>query len=276
VVELEAIDEAYREFSSYLKRNETIEKMFAISAVSREWALVAETQRSFLPKAMPQAKGLELASCFKPLVNVSGDFYDAIPLSEDKTLLILGDVSGKGLAAALIMGVVVNTIRTIERKDDLEALARAVDSAIKGMRLQDKYTVLFIGLVDTKEMKIRYVNASMADTLVISETRAGRQIRRMESNCSILGILDLDSIQVDELRLFPGDVVLIASDGVSEVPGPKGEMLGDTVAWTDYVLDGSTRPMEDFVQGLAELAETYSSGVPLRDDITILAAKLGA
>lgn len=273
-LEKDVFTELYGEYVSFLKRNETIEKMFAIAAVSKEWSMVADTQRAFLPKTLPAVKGMELASYFKPLVNVSGDYYDAIPIDEDRTLLLLGDVSGKGLAAALIMGIVVNTIRIMEDKTDLAAMVRTVDGAIKAMRLEDKYTVLFLALVDTARMTVRYINASMADPLIISETRAGRQIRRLASNCSLIGILELEEVAEAEAKLFPGDVILIASDGVSEVSDGKGEMLGDSEGWIDFVTDESMRPAEEFVSLMADLVEKHSAGQPLRDDVTILAARI--
>jgi len=270
----DVFDQLYGEFAGFLKRNETIEKMFAIAAVSREWSLVAETQRGFLPKTLPSIPRLDLAAHFKPLVNVSGDYYDVLPLDEDRTLLLLGDVSGKGLAAALIMGIVVNTIRIIERKDNLVELVRSVDEAIKGMRLDDKYTVLFAAVVDTRAMTLRFVNASMADPLIISETRAGRQIRRLSSNCRLIGILELGQIETQEVRIFPGDTILIASDGVSDVQNATGEMLGESERWLEFITEESSRPVGEFIEALAALTEEYSGQVPLRDDVTILAAKV--
>lgn len=270
----EVFPQIFTEYANFLKRNETIEKMFAIAAVSKEWSMVAETQRAFLPKKLPDIPKVELASYFKPLVNVSGDYYDVLPLDADRTLLLLGDVSGKGLAAALIMGIVVNTIRIMEKKDDLELVVRTVDGAIKGMKLQDKYTVLFLGLLDTKKMELSYVNASMADPLIISETKAGRQIRRLGSNCSVVGILDLDTVGVDTVKLLPGDVILMASDGVSEVSNEQGEMLGDTEGWIDFVVDESRCSAQEFVQKLSNLVFKHAAGTKLRDDVTVLVAKV--
>ncbi len=273
-MDAEIFPQLHGEFASFLKRNETIEKMFAIAAVSREWSLVAETQRGFLPKTLPAIPRLDLAAHFKPLVNVSGDYYDVLPLDGDRTLLLLGDVSGKGLAAALIMGIVVNTIRIIERKDNLEQLVLSVDQAIKGMRLEDKYTVLFAAVVDTRAMTLRFINASMADPLIISETRAGRQIRRLSSNCRLIGILDLERVQAQEVKIFPGDTILIASDGVSDVQNQSGEMLGESERWLDFITEESSRPVGEFVEALAALTEEYAGLAPLRDDVTILAAKV--
>ena len=270
----EIFPQIFSEYANFLKRNETIEKMFAIAAVSKEWSMVAETQRAFLPKKLPDIPKVELASYFRPLVNVSGDYYDVLPIDGYRTLLLLGDVSGKGLAAALIMGIVVNTIRIMEKKDDLELVVRTVDAAIKGMKLQDKYTVLFLGLLDTKKMELSYVNASMADPLIISETKAGRQIRRLGSNCSVIGILDLDTVGVDTVKLLPGDVILMASDGVSEVSNEQGEMLGDTEGWIDFVVDESRGPVQEFLQKLSDLVFKHAAGTKLRDDVTVLVAKV--
>lgn len=274
IMEPEVFQDLFAEFKAFLSRNETIEKMYAISAVTKEWAMVAETQLSFLPKKMPDIKGLNLAAYFRPLVNVSGDYYDVLPIDEDNTLLLLGDVSGKGLAAALLMGVIINTVRILEDKTDLIGMIRNIDIAIKGMRLQDKYTVIFIGIVNTKAMTISYVNASMADPLIISETRAGRQIRYLTSNCSLIGILDIEDIQVSKTKLFPGDTILMASDGVSEVADETGEMLGDTEQWVDFILTESEKPVDEFVTGISDLVLTYAEKSALRDDVTMLAVKL--
>ncbi len=274
VMEPDVFEDLATEFKAFLHRNETIEKMYAIAAVTKEWAMVAETQLSFLPQRIPEIKGLSMATYFRPLVNVSGDYYDVLPIDEDKTLFLLGDVSGKGLAAALVMGIVVNTVRILENKTDLPAIVRSVDNAIKGMRLEDKYTVLFIGLVDTKEMVMTYVNASMADPVIISETRAGRQIRNLNSTCSLIGILDIDEIGVAEAKLFPGDTILMASDGVSEVADAEGEMLGDSEMWIDFILSESEKEVGVFVEGIADLVMEHAKESELRDDVTMLAVKM--
>ena len=161
--------ELYEEYCNFLKRTSTISDLSEIAALSQEWQQLANTQRSFLPPVMPSIAHLELAAYFRPLINVSGDYYSVLPISNSKTLLMLGDVSGKGLAAALVMGLVMNTVKILEDKDDLVGMIRAVDKAIKGMHLQDKYTVLFLGIVDTSKMVIRYVNASMSDPIVITK-----------------------------------------------------------------------------------------------------------
>ena len=105
-------DTLFKEYVRFLNRQEIITNLSVITELSREWSMLADEQKSFLPMIMPEVHGLDLASYFRPLVNVSGDYYSVLPLNEHKTLVMLGDVSGKGLAAALVMGLVLNTVKT--------------------------------------------------------------------------------------------------------------------------------------------------------------------
>jgi len=262
------------EFSNFQKRTKTITQLTAISELSKEWDMVAETQMSFLPQKMPEIAKLDIAAYFRPLVNVSGDFYDIIPLDENRTFFLLGDVSGKGLASALIMGVIVNTVKIIDNKEDLPGVIRAIDTAIKSMHLQDKYAVLFIGIIDTKAMKIKYVNASMADPIIITRAPDGYKIRPLGSTCSLVGIIDLDEINQEEMPLFRGDVVLMASDGVSEVMDDSGVELGDTELYMNTVKNSGHKSARHFVNDIADLVLSYNGDKKLRDDVTMLAAKI--
>lgn len=264
----------FHEFESFQKRTKTITQLTAISELSKEWDMVAETQMSFLPAKMPDIAKLDVAAYFRPLVNVSGDFYDVIPLDADRTFFLLGDVSGKGLAAALVMGVVSNTVKIIENKEDLPGVIRAIDTAIKSMHLQDKYAVLFIGIIDTKQMKIRYVNASMADPIIITRGPSGYKIKPLQSTCSLVGIIDLDEIVQDEMSLYRGDVVLMASDGVSEVMDDSGVELGDTELYLNTVRNSAHKTARHFINDIADLVLEYNGDKKLRDDVTMLVAKI--
>lgn len=264
----------YAEFVRFQKRADTISGLSEIASLSKEWEQLAETQKLFLPQEMPNLHHLSVATYFRPLVNVSGDYYSILPIDKHKTLLMLGDVSGKGLPAALIMGLVVNTVKIIEDKEDLEGIVRAVDKAIKGMKLQDKYTVLFISVVDTQKMTIRYVNASMSDPLIVTRAPDGYRIKPLSSNCGVVGILDLDNIRVDEQRLFRDDLILFASDGVSEVMDSNGVELGDTEKYTDMIKSSASKQPQEFVDDIVNLIFEHKGNNKLHDDITMMVTKV--
>ena len=107
----EIYEKLYEEFVRFQNRSRIISSLSEISELSTEWQQLADAQVSFLPKKMPEIKNLKLGAYFRPLINVSGDYYTVLPIDENKTLLMLGDVSGKGLAAALVMGLVMNTVK---------------------------------------------------------------------------------------------------------------------------------------------------------------------
>lgn len=275
VFESSVFDTLLYEFGNFQKRTKTINQLTAISELSKEWDMVAQTQMTFLPQVMPDIARLDIAAYFRPLVNVSGDFYDIIELDANRTFFLLGDVSGKGLASALIMGVIVNTVKIIDNKEDLPGVIRAIDTAIKSMHLEDKYAVLFIGIIDTKEMKIRYVNASMADPLIITKAPDGYKIKPLGSTCSLVGIIDLDEIVQEEANLYRGDVVLMASDGVSEVMDDSGVELGDTELYMNTVQNSAHKAARHLINDIADLVMTYNGDKKLRDDVTMLVAKIG-
>jgi serine phosphatase RsbU (regulator of sigma subunit) len=275
LLEPEIFGEIKSEFEAYNDRVRTVEEMFSISTLAKEWDLIADTQMSFLPKSIPEFKKLEAAAYYRPLVNVSGDYYDIISIDENRTLLVLGDVSGKGLAAALIMGIIMSTIRITEDKTNLRQMLLNVDQAIKGMRFEDKYTVIFIGLVDVEQKKLSYVNASMADPLVISQTATGWRVRGIESNNSLVGLIPMEDVQVDELPIRTGDVILIASDGVSEVSNEEGVQLGDTELYQNTIKKAATGSAQEMVDAVSSLVLRYVGDKKLRDDVTMLVAKVG-
>lgn len=262
------------EYERFEERAKTIASLSEIEELSKEWSLLAETQRSFLPKEMPVVDKLDLAAYFRPLVNVSGDYYTVLPVDEHKTLLMLGDVSGKGLAAALVMGLVMNTVKIMQNKEDLAGIVRAIDRSIKGMRLQDKYTVLFLGIVDTEAMTIRYINASMSDPIIVTQTPAGYKIKPLTSNCSLIGIIDLDDLEVAEQKLYRGDLILMASDGVSEVMDENGVELGNTELYLNTIQNSAMKSARHFINDIADLVVSYNGNKRLRDDVTMLVAKV--
>ena len=264
----------FEEFKRFQTRTQTIASLSEISELSKEWEQLADAQQSFLPPVMPDVKNVSFAAYFRPLINVSGDYYTVLPIDEHKTLIMLGDVSGKGLAAALVMGLVMNTVKIKENKEDLPGMLVAVDAAIKSMHLQDKYTVVFIGIIDTEKMNIRYINASMSDPIIITRSPTGHRIKLLTSNCSIVGILPLDEVTVAEQRLFSGDVIMMASDGVSEVMNEDGVELGDTELFENTIKSAAAKEPQGFIDDIVKLIFTYNGNKKLRDDVTMLVAKI--
>lgn len=274
-VDADVFPTLFVELKSFSQRAAILSKLIYLSELSQEWKQVSETQLSFLPTSIPTIKNLDIGAYFKPLVNVSGDYYTFIEISEDKTLFVLGDVSGKGLAAALVMGVIVNTIKIAKNKEDLKGLIRLIDVAIKRMNLMDKYTVLFLGLIDTQAMTLRYINASIENPMILTKSHDGLRVKTLDSTCSIVGIIDIDEIEEVEKPLYNGDVILIQSDGVPEAMNGEGIELGETDFYLESIKTfASTKSAQEIVDSIASMALQYAHGQKMRDDVTIVACRV--
>jgi serine phosphatase RsbU (regulator of sigma subunit) len=275
LIEPEALTTLLGELRIYFDRVLTISSLFEVASLSKEWQLIAETQRSFLPRQLPSPKKLDLSVFYRPLVNVSGDYYDAIPVDEERTLLVVGDVSGKGLAAALIMGIIVNTIRVAKDKSDLASLIRSVDAAVRDMGFDDKYTVMFLGLADTAKRTFRYVNAAMADPILITQTATGPKVVRLEPTMGLVGLVPFTEVPVEEVPLRTDEIILLASDGVTEVSDSSGARLGETEFFEKSLTLASKSSASDFVSSVSAMLYSFVGDNPLKDDVTILTAKVG-
>ena len=273
-IEPEAFRTLYGELRTHFDRVPTISGLFEVASLSREWQLIAETQRSFLPHQLPSIGKIDISVLYRPLVNVSGDYYDVIPVDEHRTLIVVGDVSGKGLAAALIMGIIVNTIRIAREKSDLAALIRSVDASIRDMGFDDKFAVMFIGLVDTSRRTLRYVNAAMADPMIITQTATGPSVLRLQPTMGLVGLVPFEDVPVEELPLLTDQILLLASDGVTEVSDASGARLGETELFEKTLALASTSDAADFVSSVSAMLYSFVGERPLIDDITMLAVRL--
>lgn len=263
----------YKELCRFQTHAKIISDMGKIASLSHDWKKLADVQRFFLSDSVHTCKGLETASYFKPLVNVSGDYYSVIPVDEDKTLLLLGDVSGKGLASALVMGIALNTVKCAQNKSDIVSMVYSIDRAIKGMQLLDKYTVLFIGLIDVRKKTLSYVNASLADAMLFSNDNGTCTVKKLESNCCILGIIDLDDVQPIDMPLSTGDFLFLSTDGLSEVKNKEGIELADSPLFLESLKQNVTLSPDECLKASAALAQKYCSN-KLCDDMTMLAVKI--
>lgn len=266
--------ELFKELIRFYKRYETLTDLSSIDELSLEWNMIAETQRSFLPSPLPKMHRLDMAVFFQPLINVSGDYYTVIPLSATRSLVLLGDVSGKGFSAALIMGIVINMVKTIGATTDLPTLVRTIEQTIKSMDFQDKYTVLFVGIIDTLKMELTYINASMADICILTETPGGYNIKNLPSNCSILGLVELGTVKTETCPLFWNDVLFLATDGISECVNEYGVELGDSQVYETTIKESAKKTPQEFIEDITALAAAHTGGKKYKDDITMLVIKV--
>ncbi len=263
-------EDIHREFELYLNRVDMIEKLFQLSSVSKEWMLLAETQKSFLPLELPVIHNVDISIHYQALVNVSGDYYQVIKIDQNRSLIILGDVSGKGLSAALIMGIILNTISIVQDKSDLLSLINYIDYAIKNMDFPGKFTAVLLGLIDTDDHSMTYINAGIPEPCLISKSG----LHFLKSNCPLVGIIDLNEFHADKVLFSSNDVLVICSDGVTEVENEERVQLSDTLIYREVLQNSIHKSADETRDDIINLVNTYGKSETLRDDVTLLVAKM--
>ena len=261
-----------KELALFLKRLNSVEKMFSLSFLSKQWKLLAQTQKFFLPPAIPIINGLDIDIFYKPFINVGGDYYDIIRLNDEETLIVLGDVSGKGLSAAIIMGIIINSIKISEDKRDLRSIAESVNEIIRVMRFKGKFTALFLGLFNNKTRNFKYVNAGIPYINLIREYT----LLNLPAESHLLGIFKNERIKINikEIDLKNEDVIVMCSDGITELEDKEGIMLVNSNDYKKKLMLSSGKASLEIREGIMDLVSRYDKKRDIRDDITLIVVRV--
>jgi len=253
-------------YISELKRT-TAEK----ESLLKELEIAKDIQRSFLPLSAPRIDGAQIASVTVPAKIVGGDFYDFIPIDKERWGLLVADVSGKGMPAALFMAL----SRTVFRAS---AMGRSSisDVIVKANRLiiEDSRTSLFVTLfyamLNYKEMKLEYANEGHNPPLLI---RRNDEIILLKSQGIPLGLVKDIEVKTDEVKLEKGDIIAIYTDGIVESVDFSGEQF-QTGRLSKVIIDNRALSSEDIVSKVKEALTDFVGDQPQFDDITLMIIKI--
>lgn len=228
-------------------------------------------QRRLLPRPADHAD-IEFAGECMPADEVGGDFYDVFPTARGEIALVLGDVSGKGLPAALRTGVIHGAIRALSL-GKVESLARTV--AVLNELLREKssseFVTLFWGVYDPGTHYLQYVNAGHLPPL-LAGSRSG-EVVRLETGGPVLGLLPAASYQEKRIPLDGEQTLIAYSDGLMEATNPSGEEFGESRI-LPLIGDTIGKPASDVLRQIANEAVKFIEDGEFHDDLTILVAKL--
>jgi serine phosphatase RsbU (regulator of sigma subunit) len=239
-------------------------------AAADELAVGFELQRRFLPAEKEVSfAGLHLAGRCLPARGVSGDTFDFGTLSDGRAMLLLADVAGKGIPAAILMAVFHSSFRSrLAMTADLAPILESLNHQIHGLSGPNRYVTAFCGLFDRKSGVVEYVNAGHLPPILC---RAGR-LEQLELGGFPLGMFDEVVYELGRARLVPGDLLVIYSDGVIEAVNKAGEEFGKERldALIQANCDGSVSALRDLL--FREL-EAWNDDFVQEDDITILVVR---
>lgn len=234
--------------------------------IEQELRVAALIQQTLLPKELPDLPGWEIDAYYRPARAVGGDFYDFIPMSDGRLGLVIGDVTDKGVPAALVMATTRSTLRAAaQRVDDPGAiLAEANEVLVKEIPPAMFVTCLF-GVLDPVTGTMSYANAGHN----LPYVRSGSDVVELRATGMPLGLMPAMPYDVQTAVLTPGSAMLLTSDGIVEAHAPDGSMFGfDRL----MALVGEDEPGNGIMTTvLEELDRFCGSGHEQEDDVTMVA-----
>lgn len=239
--------------------------------LEREMHLAAEIQRQILPKGAPQVAGYQLAGWNRPAREVGGDYYDMFPMASGRMGLVVGDVSGKGIPAALMVSTLHSALRLLLDQTGIgPPLLEKLNRHILESSMPNKFITMFLAELDLETGSLRYVNAGHNPGLLL---HSNGDVEELGSGGVPLGLLPGSRYQAREVTVEPGDLLCLYSDGITEAESPEEEEHG-TERLCDVLRGHRGAPViQGVLDAIRESVEAFTRGRPQGDDQTLLVVR---
>ncbi len=240
------------------------------AAMRKELELASEMQSMLFPSTLPSDKNIDTAAFYLPHQQVGGDYYDFIWLNENECAFCVADVSGKGVAAALLMSNFQANLRVLfNHTSSLTDLVRELNSKVMANAKGEKFITLFIAKYNLVTRTLTYVNAAHNPPLLAS----GNSISTLKIGCTGLGMFDeIEKIKEGIVSLSPGTTIVCYTDGLTELENDKGEDFGiDSLK--ELIKNNPNMNMMELNTLIMETVMTYKQSRPYIDDIALFSLK---
>jgi sigma-B regulation protein RsbU (phosphoserine phosphatase) len=273
--EVGQLEEAFGQMLQDLRRHidELTRTTAAKERMETELKLARDLQHSILPRIVPSFQEnlrIDLAARCTPAREVGGDFYDFFDLGQEHFGFVLGDVSDKGMAAALYAALAQALVSSLASRQEApgDCLTR-VNRLLSTRNERLMFVTLFYGILDTRTGRVRYANAGHNPPYLV---RAGKVTPVSERSGMALGVCADETYQTFEMTLAPGEGLMIYSDGVTEAMDVEGRLFSEERL--EGILEQTgLAPASAAVQRVVEEVERFSQGAGPSDDMTLLALR---
>jgi len=238
---------------------------------NREMEIAREVQERLFPQEMPNIAGASVAGSCRAALGVGGDYYDVIHLEDGRLGLAIGDVSGKGISAALLMASLRASLRgvTLDNPRDFAKLMHKVNRLVYEASASNRYATFFFAAYDPQTRRLECVNAGHNPPVLLR----GDQVIRLEAGGPVVGLLPFAPYTEQALTLEPGDLLVLYTDGISEAMTKDDEEWGE-----DRMIEAarkvSNKQAGDVLRAIFAAADRFTAGAPQHDDMTMLILKL--
>jgi sigma-B regulation protein RsbU (phosphoserine phosphatase) len=293
--QLSALANSFNSMTASLEQ--LIEEQKQKQRLENELAIAQEVQEQLYPRHISQLASLEVHGFCRPARTVSGDYYDFLKVDTDKLLLAVGDISGKGISAALLMATIHSAVRAYSL-EGIPILREAIavgaglgSGAMLGTRRQgmdvspsnllallnhqlyestpmEKYATLFLGVYDGEDRNFTYSNGGHLPPIVLAEDGS---LRRLESGGTVVGLFDNCSYEESSVQLRSGDIFLAYSDGVTEPENDFGEFGEQRLI--ELVQENRDLPLARISEIVTAAVDDWIGANEQPDDVTLVLAR---
>jgi phosphoserine phosphatase RsbU/P len=232
-----------------------------------------EVQSRLLPSELPCVPGLDFSGDSRPAGEVGGDFFDFVPLPTGDLGIAVGDVSGKGIPAAIVMAGIQISFRSLARDHarHVAALVRDLNRLVYDVSPPNFYATLFYAEVNPKTGRLTYVNAGHEPPLLIRKSSG--KVERLRTGGTVIGLTNRSRYEVGTTFMDPGDLLIAFTDGITEAASEDGSDLRDAGV-VDAVLDSEGSRAADIVESVLDSVDRFTGGAKPADDRTVVVLRM--
>jgi serine phosphatase RsbU (regulator of sigma subunit) len=252
------------------QRREIADKLEAERRAAQELEIARMFQARLFPQTLPPLGTLEYAGVCVQARQVGGDYYDFLNLGQDRIGLVVGDIAGKGIAAALLMANLQANLRSqcAVALEHPQRFLQAVNRLFFENTIDSAYATLFFAEYDNRACRLRYANCGHLPGLIL---RGDNALDRLGSTATVLGLFSEWECSIEESSLSPGDTLVLYTDGVTEAFNDRGEDFGEQ-GLVESLRRHRTHGPQELLNGILEDVKQFSPHEQ-HDDITLLVAR---
>lgn len=253
-----------------LERERLFHEYIEKQKMEEQLNVARDIQRHLWPRHLPDLPGYSIIGQSKPALEVGGDYYDFIPLDDGRFAFVIGDVSGKGVGAGLIMATLRATLRTqFAQHTDIDLAIAMVNKAVTHDTRPTEFVTMFLAILDPATHVLTYVNAGHNPPYIVDEDGA---ITELKAGGPVVGILHPMRFESTSVDMKSGSVLLLYTDGVTEAENASGEMF-DEHRLQHYLISHRSETMDGIHKNLMDAIDAFQGDAPQSDDITIIFLK---
>ncbi len=239
--------------------------------IQREVELGGDMQKMLIPSEFPKSEVFELSSIYIPMLGVGGDYFDFVEFPDDKFAFCIADISGKGIAAALLMAnFQANFHSLIHQRAALDEFVKDLNHSLFRITKGDKFLTLFLAEFDKATYTLRYVNAGHNQPILAMN----EQVQKLDKGCTLLGAFpDIKEVEIGTVQIDKEALILSFTDGLSDVRDDNGTPLHEDFL-PGFVRQYELASASIFNEKLMEEINRYKGKQDFPDDITVLTCKI--